>query len=54
VVKSKKYTVFPQIVSAETILFWNFGCIYYSRDETIQRRKLLTANIFESGPMPTP
>ena len=36
------HTVFPRIVSAETILFWIFGCDYYSREETIQRRKLLT------------
>ena len=35
------YTVFPRIVSAETILFWKLECGNYSREETIQGRKLL-------------
>ena len=34
-------TVFPQIVSAETILFWKLECSKYSWEETIQGRKLL-------------
>ena len=34
------YTVFPRIVSAETILFWKLKCGNYSREETIQGRKL--------------
>ena len=34
-------TVFPHIVAAATILFWNLRCGNYSREETIQRRKLL-------------
>ena len=34
-------TVFPQIVSAETILFWKLECGKCSREETIQGRKLL-------------
>ena len=33
-------TVFPQIVSAETILFWKLECGNYSREETIQGGKL--------------
>ena len=33
-------TVFPRIVSAETILFWKLYCGNYSREETIQGRKL--------------
>ena len=33
-------TVFPRIVSAETILFWKLKCGKYSREETIQGRKL--------------
>ena len=33
-------TVFPRIVSAETILFWDLGCDKYSKEESIQRRKL--------------
>ena len=33
--------LFPRIVSAETILFWKLECGKYSREETIQRRKLL-------------
>jgi hypothetical protein len=28
-------TVFPRIVSAETILFWRLGCDKYSREESI-------------------
>ena len=32
-------TVFPRIVSAETILFWKLDCDHYSREETIQGRK---------------
>ena len=28
-------TVFPRIVSAETILFWKLECGNYSREETI-------------------
>ena len=35
------YTVFPHIVAAATILFWKFECGNYSREETIQRRKVL-------------
>ena len=34
-------TVFPHIVAAATILFWEFECGNYSREETVQRRKLL-------------
>ena len=34
-------TVFPHIVAAATILFWNLRCGNYSREETIQGRKLL-------------
>ena len=34
-------TVFQQIVSAETILFWKLECGNYSKEETIQGRKLL-------------
>ena len=34
-------TVFPHIVAAATILFWKFECGNYSREETIQRRKVL-------------
>ena len=33
-------TVFPQIVSAETILFWKLERGKYSREESIQGRKL--------------
>ena len=40
-VKNNLITVFPRIVSAETILFWKLGCGKYSREETIQGRKLL-------------
>ena len=35
------YTVFPQIVVATTILFWGSWCDNYSRETTIQGRKLL-------------
>ena len=34
-------TVFPHIVAAATILFWKWKWGNYSREETIQRRKLL-------------
>ena len=30
-----RYTVFPPIVSAETILFWKLKCGNYSKEETI-------------------
>ena len=33
--KTNTYTVFPQIVSAETILFWKLLSGKYSREETI-------------------
>ena len=33
--KSDRHTVFPRIVSAETILFWKLECGNYSREETI-------------------
>ena len=33
-------TVFPHIVAAATILFWNLECGNYSREETVQRGKL--------------
>ena len=33
-------TVFPRIVSAETIVFWKLKCGNYSKEETIQGRKL--------------
>ena len=39
-------TVFPRIVVATTILFWRLWCDNYSRETTIQRRKLLTAFFF--------
>ena len=39
-------TVFPRIVSAETILFWKLDCDHYSREETIQGRKLLSIRTF--------
>ena len=35
------HTVFPHIVAAATILFWKFECGNYSREETIQRRKVI-------------
>ena len=34
-------TVFPRIIVATTILFLRFRCDNYSRETTIQRRKLL-------------
>ena len=34
-------TVFPHIVAAATILFWKLECGNYSKEETIQGRKLL-------------
>ena len=40
------HTVFPRIVSAETILFLNLWCDNYSREESIQRRKLLFSYFF--------
>ena len=40
------YTVFPRIVSAETILFWKLDCDHYSREETIQGRKLIFYSTF--------
>ena len=39
-------TVFPRIVSAETILFWKLECGKYSREETIQGRKLFIIRRF--------
>ena len=44
-----KDTVFPRIVSAETILFWKLECGNYSREETIQGRKLLIIRRFKGG-----
>ena len=41
-------TVFPRIVSAETILFWKLDCGNYSREETIQGRKLLISYFLEA------
>ena len=41
-------TVFPHIVAAATILFWKLECGNYSREETIQRRKLLFYYFFIS------
>ena len=41
-------TVFPRIVSAETILFRKLECGNYSREETIQGRKLLFSYFFEA------
>ena len=38
-------TVFPRIVSTETILFWKLKFGNYSREETIQGRKLLISYI---------
>ena len=35
------FTIFPHIVAAATILFWKLKCGKYSREETIQGRKLL-------------
>ena len=34
-------TVFPHIVAAATILFWNLRCGNYSREETINFLRLL-------------
>ena len=34
-------TVFPHIVAVATILFWKLECGNYSKEETIQGRKLL-------------
>ena len=42
----KVNTVFPRIVSVETILFWKLRCDKYSREETIQRRKLFIFHFF--------
>ena len=42
------FTVFPYVVAAATILFWRLGCGKYSREETIQRRKLLISWFFVS------
>ena len=39
-------TVFPRILSAETILFWKLECGNYSKEETIQGRKLLIIRRF--------
>ena len=40
--KSRKMTtIFPRIVVGTTILFLRLGCDNYSRETTIQRRKLL-------------
>ena len=44
----KPVTVFPRIVSAETILFWKLDCGNYSREETIQGRKLLISYFLEA------
>ena len=38
-------TIFSRIVSAETIFFWKLECGKYSREETIQGRKLLIIRI---------
>ena len=46
VFSGKTYTVFPHILAAATILFWNLRCGNYSREETIQRRKLLINSKF--------
>ena len=46
--RKKIYTVFPRIVSAETILFWKLKCGNYSSNETIQGRKLLICCFFVS------
>ena len=37
-----RYTVFPRIVVATTILFLGFDCDNYSKATTIQGRKLLS------------
>ena len=41
-------TVFPRIVSAETILFGKLQCGNYSKEETIQGRKVLICCFFVS------
>ena len=46
-------TVFPRIVSAETILFWKLKCRKYSREESIQGRKLLFFLLFGRGNLNT-
>jgi hypothetical protein len=47
IVSTKKPTiVFPHIVAAATILCLKLGCSNYSREETIQRRKLLISCFF--------
>ena len=38
------YTVFPRIVSTETILFWKLECGKYSREETIFFNLEIVAN----------
>ena len=45
----KPCTVFPRIVSAETILFLKLECGKYSREETNQGRKLLILRGFDNG-----
>ena len=47
--KNVKHTVFPRIVSAETILFWKLECGNYSREEINQGRKLLILRSFDHG-----
>ena len=42
-----KYTVFPRIVSAETILFWKLKCGNYSREETINLSIFYKPLLFE-------
>ena len=37
---SGMYTVFPRIVSAETILFWNLKCDHYSSRECVRNLDL--------------
>ena len=41
-------TVFPHIVAAATILFWKLECGNYSREESIQGRKLFFFNFLEA------
>ena len=41
------HTVFPRIVVATTILFWKLRCDKYSRETTIQGRKLLFSRFLE-------
>ena len=45
---SRANTVFPRIVSAETILFWKLECGKYSREESIRGRKVLICCFFVS------